>query len=526
MASDAKTDKSEDRTGGIISPGYAPQLDAKLAQRLSNCTTLPSPPAIVSRLLTLCEQPYLEMEEFEHLIRHDPALTARLLRAANSPIYGYRSRATTLRQAMLFLGVNGAVSLALTFTVALPLQQSVNDQKHFTTLWQRSALSALIATELGQRLDIKELEQLFLSSLLQDIGMFALLHTERNAYSDFLDQHTIHHKLEALERSQFGASHAEIGAWLLSKWRVPPSITDIVAHSHTSLLGKQTVDQYLSCVILSWNLADYLLKGQEPNEAIDQTIIAGHNLFQSQGDIVSEALNSVDQRVPQLNRLFDSQVLDIETRESMLERARELMLMRNLQMIDQTENLAKRSRRLQARAEALQEQVAQDGLTGLHNRSSLDEMLDVRFVEAIANQDPLSVLMIDLDHFKNVNDRYGHLAGDHVLRLVADTIRDCIRDSDFAARYGGDEFVVLLSAMSSQTVRAVASRIVTTISNRAIRFPGAEEAVTVQVSIGIATLDPHQPYENVFQLMHAADQALYVSKGGGRNRIMFSGEQP
>ncbi|HYW77307.1 MAG TPA: GGDEF domain-containing protein [Gammaproteobacteria bacterium] len=501
-------------------------MEPSLQQRLKHCPSLPSPPTLATRLLELCESRDVDMDEVSALIRHDPALTARLLRAANSPVYGYRRRATTLKDALLFLGVNGAVSLALTFTLALPLQHATSTSSRYKRLWQRSALSALIATETAQRLGLRDLEQLFLTALLQDIGVFALLQLEPDYYGKLIDEAQHHADLPALEQARFDTTHAALGGWLLSEWRVPEHITIVVQASHQPVAPNAHVAPDVGCIALSWRLAEYLMHPDASDSLREETVETVKGVFSNEASLIPSVLESVQDRVPELNQLFEADVLDTSMRESMLDRARELLLIRNLKMIGQTETLKTRSRHLEARAEALREQAARDSLTGLYGRTTLDETLERNFVRALETGEPLSVLMIDLDHFKHVNDQYGHVAGDNVLRTVATIIRACTRESDFAARYGGDEFVVLLANISASGATTIAERIRTTLGNHTISSPTTgQQPIRVTASIGTATLDANTPHESVWQFIHAADQALYSAKEAGRNSVTNASEE-
>lgn len=493
-------------------------MDHRLEQRLKHCPSLPSPPAIASRLLELCEEPDLDMDDVGNLLRNDPALTARLLRAANSPIYGYRRRATTLKDALLFLGINGAVSLALTFTLSLPLRDDENSSTHYTQLWQRSALSALIATELAQHLGWRELEQLFLAALLQDIGIFALLRLEPHTYGELLAGTREHNVLPALEEARFGAAHPEIGAWLLTQWHVPKQITDIVASSHKPPSPGEPATLDRSCIAVSWQIAEHFTIRDSDENGREQMMNAVSALLGNRVSLITNVLDSVQERIPELNKLFEFDVIDVGMRESMLDRARELLLVRNLKIINQTENLKTRSRQLEARAQALQLQTSLDSLTGLHSRAALERRLEKQFVSALDSQKPLTLLMIDLDHLKQLNDQYGHITGDDALRAVGRTIRQCIRETDFAARYGGDEFVVLLMNTHADTAQMVAERIRLLLTKNALDNPSGQK-LHISASIGIAALDPAAPYESIWQFVHAADQALYTAKHTGRNNV-------
>lgn len=166
----------------------------------------------------------------------------------------------------------------------------------------------------------------------------------------------------------------------------------------------------------------------------------------------------------------------------------------------------------------LQALAARDGLTNLHNRRSFDATLAGEIRRCFRAGDPLSLLMIDIDHFKLFNDRFGHLAGDECIKQIARTIGDVLRQGDVAARYGGEEFAVILPMTDREGAESVAERLRGTVQNLAIEHPDAPLGI-VTLSIGASTgldidLSPAD-------LVSASDEALYGSKRTGRNRIRF-----
>ncbi len=170
----------------------------------------------------------------------------------------------------------------------------------------------------------------------------------------------------------------------------------------------------------------------------------------------------------------------------------------------------------EARGEALT-----DPLTGLANRRALDERLRLELERARRSRQPVSVLMVDIDHFKRINDRHGHAAGDAVLSRLATILRQEIRSIDLAARYGGEEFVVLLPATPAPAAYAVAERIRRAVAREAFALPGGQ-MLRVQASIGIASFPDDDPEGG--HLLERADEALYAAKGAGRNRVIAYGD--
>jgi len=170
--------------------------------------------------------------------------------------------------------------------------------------------------------------------------------------------------------------------------------------------------------------------------------------------------------------------------------------------------------------EELRVQATHDSLTGLWNRASILETLDKELARAQREGHPLAMLMIDVDHFKLVNDTHGHQAGDAMLREVARRIRSTIRRYDTAGRYGGEEFVVVLPATDLAGGMTQAERIRQTIAGEGVAASG--KLVEVTCSIGVCSWPASGPGDAPL-LIHGADEALYQAKRSGRNRVSASG---
>ncbi|MEJ1961681.1 MAG: diguanylate cyclase [Gammaproteobacteria bacterium] len=167
--------------------------------------------------------------------------------------------------------------------------------------------------------------------------------------------------------------------------------------------------------------------------------------------------------------------------------------------------------------DALRVQSTRDPLTGLYNRRFLDECIDRELSASLRSGSPLSVLMLDLDHFKQFNDTFGHQCGDHALRDVAATLNRAVRRSDIVCRFGGEELVVLLPGTSSEQACVVAEKLRVDVERLVIRHHD-EVLGGLTMSIGAAT-SPGQGRSST-ELLRAADVALYAAKRGGRNRVV------
>ena len=161
--------------------------------------------------------------------------------------------------------------------------------------------------------------------------------------------------------------------------------------------------------------------------------------------------------------------------------------------------------------------ASHDPLTGLNNRANLDKTLDREIELARRHGSPLSIIMIDIDRFKVINDSYGHVVGDYALKTLADSMVTCARDSDIVFRFGGEEFVIVLSNTDLNGASFLAERVRESVQSLTVRFDDVDLRITV--SIGVATLGND---ENQLQLIERADVALYESKSRGRNCVTTS----
>ncbi len=187
-----------------------------------------------------------------------------------------------------------------------------------------------------------------------------------------------------------------------------------------------------------------------------------------------------------------------------------------------TEHLRHSHAQVEAANQALQQQnqllerlSITDNLTGLYNRKKLDDILTDQLARYERHRHPFAVLLLDIDHFKALNDSYGHLAGDEVLKSVAHILTQSIRSVDYAARYGGEEFVIVLPETNTATARDLAERICGAIRDKCCQFEGQSLAVTL--SIGVAGIRDSD--KNIEAIIARADEVLYAAKHAGRNRV-------
>jgi diguanylate cyclase (GGDEF)-like protein len=175
-------------------------------------------------------------------------------------------------------------------------------------------------------------------------------------------------------------------------------------------------------------------------------------------------------------------------------------------------------KRSEERAHDLQTLAAVDPLTGVYNRRQFEVLARAELARCQRYMRPCSFLMIDIDHFKRVNDTFGHELGDWVLKMVATTLASARRDADVVARYGGEEFVIMLPETSLEAAKTVAERIRSMVFSNAMAIGAAKLSLTISIGVGEATASS----PGIEVILRDADRALYEAKQTGRNRVCVS----
>jgi diguanylate cyclase (GGDEF)-like protein len=490
----------------------------QLKSKLKASVNFPSPPAIAQQIIALAGDPDIDISQVAAAISRDPGIAAKLLRVANSALYSRQRKSTNLRQALIVLGLHGATTLALGFYILGSYRGLRSNGVDYGRYWRRAILSASAARCFGALQNTCAVEDIFLAALLQDIAILGVDRCAPDFYRD-LPRNASHREIAAYETARLGIDHAELGAWLLEYWKLPEPLCRAVVWSHAPAAAHRSTPTGIAacCVALGSECVEILLA---PAAAIDIAALAEHasEWLGIDAPAVAEVMGKIIAETPEIERLFDTKLLRPDAAGAILDQARELLMLRNLQALGQGGSLPETNLKFEARTEALQDAQQRDALTGLYNRGYLDLMLRREFQAATTGNWPLSVVFVDLDRFKRINETYGHEAGDSVLVATAKSIESVARDTDCVARYGGEEFVIVLPGLASPGAEIFCRRLIARLRSTVHAIRGT--TVTVTASVGLATHTPKTPFQRASQLINAADRSVYAAKTSGRDRLV------
>ncbi len=491
-------------------------LSPELEQALILCVDLPSLPAVALKVIAASKDPDISLHEVSAIISSDPAISAKLLKVANSPLYSQRRSLNNLREALTLLGFNASLTIALSFSLAQSVGSNDIDHENY---WKRSILAALIARILGVRLGIQKLEDLFLASLLQDIGILVFQCINQSPYPDDNSQNLEHRVRVELEKEALGVEHTIIGAWLLKSWQLPEYLIKSVMYSHALNMpdSDQTKEDrcFHYCLNLSGRLADVWLD-DNPGELLLSILKVVKSTLNIDNEEFNQFVIEIDNSIPEISSMFEISLIENNDREHILYEARELLLERSINSIKQSEDDRHYIESITDRVKKIEKQSQLDHLTGVYNRQHIDHLMQAEYEEANINRWPLSLAFIDIDNFKSINDKYGHLAGDEVLKLISGFFSKNIRETDVLARYGGDEFLLMLPGATSDNARSIIDRLIILFKDKAIiNIKGTN--ISTSVSIGLASHIDKNNFGSLKDFLCAADEALYKAKEAGKN---------
>lgn len=490
-------------------------------QLLSGKIRLPSPPAIAIKILETVRKDDFSFHDLAFVIEADPALTARILRVANSSYYPV-GKVTNIERALALLGTHAVQNIALSFVIVTEFQNESSDVFDPTYFWRR-AITCAVAAEMIADLTNSDKDDIFIIALLHDIGVMVLQSCHPQEYKRvFKNRKPGGLALCEAEKAAFGFDHQELGAELLKNWELPEEIYGpINNHHHDGKLSDPYQRQRYILSIAS-DLSSFY-NGSKEVDRIRHAKLLLDTVFGATGAAVDNLIESVANKTLAILSAFEvapgtmmtfSQILQEANEElSSIYDSYELMVIELKQAKEKAERLVKE---LHDANEMHRELAFRDGLTGIYNHRFFQEAMDREFLRAKRYSRQLSLILLDVDDFKLINDTYGHTVGDLVLINISKLLESTVRVTDVVARYGGEEFVIILPETDLSNATLVAENLRTGIES--LTTVVDQKVITLTVSLGVTSYDAVKN-KNKQSLISMADKALYIAKDSGKNRV-------
>ena len=502
---------------------------------------LPSLPTAVVQLLNMLANPDVVIDDVVEVLKTDPALSAKVLRAANASSLGVNRNITNLKRASILLGTKTVTTLSLSFTLAESSLQGDSEGDLFHTFWDQSLTTAIAASLLATKSGSQDSAEAFVIGLLLRVGRLGALYCAPQDYRECVASSLSKNaSLDSIKLESIDSTCDELTEYLFRLWRLPdvfvqrlasvqeaawqdrtqsPGVRTASARSASSggrsaaetattnmraaaAMGDFFVGENAGIALaVIHELLDPILKGSE--EQLDSLLSEVHDQFHVYEEIVrvdsSGLASPAEIHAQAMSQLF------------------EIAIAPDGGVGDSHAGEPSETDWLRAQVHDLASKLAQDPLTSVHNRKYFDERLCRRVCAAQLLSEPVGILFIDINKFKEINDTYGHDVGDQVICEVGETLQQSLREKDLLARYGGDEFVVLSEVSAPQSLEIIGNRFQAALAER--RIPCAGEPIQVSVSIGGAIGVPDGSPEFGKKLLRAADSAMYEMKRSCGNTV-------
>ena len=487
-------------------------MNNKLLNEILEARELPTLPRVAVRVLDLASEKEVSFGRIAEAICDDPVLAAKILKMVNSSFYGISQPVKTINHALVLLGLQTIKAVAVGFSLVRGVNARRSETFDYVRFWRQSLYTAVFARALAKLQFSEDCEEAFLAGLLSDLGTLTMHRALGKEYDAVLEAcGGSQKKLLRLSHESFDLDHAVVGAALAERWNLPPSLVVPIRNHLTPDNGTDSRD--LIEAVHSGALCAQVFAATQSGffEAARRRLDSVFGLSWTQtNDLFAE----IDAKTSEMAALLEIGMHPGRSYQEVEEEAREALIQLTLTAQRQAEAALVQNKRLNALART-------DGLTGLSNRRHFTEFLLEAFTEAVETNKPLSLIMLDIDRFKSVNDTYGHQAGDAVLENVAALVKSATPESGLSARYGGEEMAIVLKGISGADAMEFAEQLRLAVAD--VRTTLDRLTIPVTASLGVATVDQDNPFTSPDEIIGAADRALYAAKEGGRNCVRSIG---
>jgi diguanylate cyclase (GGDEF)-like protein len=419
---------------------------------------------------------------------------------------------SSVHQAVVAVGLRAVKMISLSFSLMnTPVSEEQESCFNYTNFWNRSLATAIAARTVAEHIR-SDRESCFLMGLMLNVGQLALGHAFHDQYQiASKEARSAGRSLLEMEQEKWDIDRYAVAGELLKQWRFPAQMIEIIRdHNRKEMPEKNGVGEIRKTLEIADQMAEVLFQEDVPGEWIDR--------------MKSDACRQLGIEPESFDELFDefvaswkeyATVLSFDCSHAKTFEELESEARRGIAEISMglfAENL-----KISEENQELRTNIFMDPLTGLKNRRAYNKEAGAELERCRRSKGMFVMMVIDIDHFKSVNDGYGHDVGDRLLIRVAETLIDHTRRYDTVFRIGGEEFVVMLADFNIEAIEAAAERFRNAIES--LDFDVDGEKLNITASIGVACCAAMS--RTLDEIFKEADRALYDAKSEGRNRCCF-----
>ena len=485
-----------------------PNPHSDILENIQRMENLPTIPGVALKILEAVKNENVHLEELGKILSLDPPLTGKILGLINSAFYALPVKVTSVSHAVNLLGFNTVKKVALGFSLLYLGKVDPEDDFNYAGFWRDLVTAAVVCRLLAKAVLPALAEDGFTLGLLHDIGRLGLNQSMPKQYNLVIKekQHTRCAYYQA-EKQILGFTHMELGGVIIQQWGLPDFFYEPVQRHHlpealepatdpAGLLGK--------ILFLASQVVEFF---SGPQKALSLGTLKNYLArWGFDRKIQVEALiEEVHRQMKEISELFEVRLEDEGAYLALIEEARR-------ELIQISDRFLQELLEQQQRVKSLKDEVMRDGLTDLLNYKSFYYFLNQEYYRAQRYRLPLTLVLADIDHFKFVNDTFGHPAGDEVLLRVSQRLQASLRNSDILARHGGEEFGILLTETPVTDSLMVVERLRDLVESLSVEYEGL--GIRVTMSFGVAFFQPGSNLSRD-EWIKRADRALYRGQAPG-----------
>jgi diguanylate cyclase (GGDEF)-like protein len=488
-----------------------------LLAKICDADNLPSLPAVALRVLQMTQDEDVSVNQLADVVGQDPALTAKILKLVNSPLFGVARRIVSLPQAMVVLGLRTVKVLTLSFSIVDSYGQRRVEWFDYKTYWRRSLTQGVAARLIAEEIAPEMRDEAFVAGLLGNLGILAMAQVIPTQYEEpYRRVGGKHTDLLQAEQAAFGFAHCDVARRLFEKWNLPKDICLSAGLHHA---GRQegmdeSIGRLVDVVYLGACIADLFCDGAS-QEGLDELHRAAAERLNLDKRRLEKVLGGLALRVKESAALLSMDIGETVSYETLREQA--VLQLANLSVKSEVDLVVanKREATSRQREKDLEKAASTDSLSGLGNRAAFDRYIEQAVQQGLKSRRPVGLIMCDLDHFKQVNDTYGHPIGDLVIAATGDLLRRFEGPDVFAARCGGEEFALVIFPCDYSRLVKLSQDVCDQFRRGSVVCQKGN--VKFNASLGAASTEALTQV-SAASLVTMADKFLYLAKKRGRAR--------